>query len=223
MHVKWRDNKINIIDTPGFDDFVGEVIASLKVADTAVMLVNASNGVEVGTEILWEYVENFQTPALIVINQLDHEKANYDTTLEQIKARFGTKVIAVQYPLDTGGEFNTIVDALRMVMYEFPKGGGKPVKKPIPDSEIARAQEMHQALVEAAAENDETLMEQYFESGSLNEEELAKGLTIALAHQQIFPVFCASGKLNMGSGRIMGFLNDIAPSPADRPAPIFEV
>ncbi|HJW28469.1 MAG TPA: elongation factor G, partial [Saprospiraceae bacterium] len=219
MHVQWRNNKINIIDTPGYDDFVGEVISSLKVADTAIMLVNAANGVEVGTELLWEYVEKFQTPCMFVINQLDHEKANYDTSLEQIRSRFSTKALAVQYPLQTGTGFNTIIDALRMVMYVFPKDGGKPEKKPIPESELKRAHDMHQALVEAAAENDESLMEKFFDEGSLNEDELAKGLNIALANQQIFPVFCASGKLNMGSGRIMGFLNDIAPSPVDRPQP----
>ncbi len=220
MHVQWRGNKINIIDTPGYDDFVGEVISSLKVADTAVMLVNASNGVEVGTELLWEYVENYGTPCLFVINQLDHDKANYDTSLEQIKSRFGPKIIPVQYPLNPGTGFNTIIDSLRMIMYVFPKDGGKPEKKPIPESEIGRATAMHQALVEAAAENDESLMEKFFDEGSLNEQELARGLNIALAHQQIFPVFCASGKLNMGSGRIMGFINDIAPSPADRPIPV---
>src|SRR5690606_29641262 len=144
----------------------------------------------------------------------------YDTTLEQIKSRFGPKVIPVQYPLQTGTGFHSIIDALRMVMYVFPQDGGKPEKKPIPDAEIGRAQELHQALVEAAAENDEGLMEKFFDEGSLNEEELAKGLTIAPANQQIFPVFCASGKFHLGSGRIMGFLNDIAPSPADRPAPV---
>src|SRR4030095_7658109 len=116
--------------------------------------------------------------------------------------------------------FNTIVDALRMIMYVFPKDGGKPEKKQIPEGEVSRAQAMHQVLVEAAAENDESLMEKFFDEGSLNEHELAKGLTIALANQQIFPVFCASGKLNMGSGRIMGFINDIAPSPIDRPKPM---
>lgn len=220
MHVQWRGNKINIIDTPGYDDFVGEVISSLKVADTAVMLVNASSGVEVGTELLWEYVESYGTPCLFVINQLDHDKANYDTTLEQIKSRFGPKIIPVQYPINPGTGFNTIVDALRMIMYVFPKDGGKPEKKQIPESEMGRATAMHQALVEAAAENDESLMEKFFDEGSLNEQELARGLNIALAHQQIFPVFCASGKLNMGSGRIMGFINDIAPSPADRPVPL---
>ncbi len=220
MHVQWRDNKINIIDTPGYDDFIGEVISSLKVADTAIMIVNATNGVEVGTELLWEYVDLYKTPAILVINQLDHEKANFDSSLDQIKSRFGPKVIPVQYPMNAGTGFNTIVDALRMIMYVFPKDGGKPEKKQIPESEVGRAQEMHQALVEAAAENDESLMEKFFDAGSLNEHELAQGLTIALANQQIFPVFCASGKNNMGSGRLMGFINDIAPSPSERPKPL---
>ncbi len=219
MHVQWRDNKINIIDTPGYDDFIGEVISSLKVADTAVMIVNATSGVEVGTELLWEYVEKYGTPGMFVINQMDHDKANFDNTLEQLRSRFGPKVIPFQYPMNSGGGFNTIVDALRMIMYVFPKDGGKPEKKQIPESEVGRAQAMHQVLVEAAAENDESLMEKFFDEGSLNEHELALGLTIALANQQIFPVFVASGKMNMGSGRIMGFINDIAPSPDKRPNP----
>jgi elongation factor G len=217
MHVPWKDSKINIIDTPGFDDFVGEVISALKVADTAVMLLNARSGVEVGTELLWEYIEHFETPTFLVINQMDHEKADYETTLEQAQSRFGPKVIPVQYPVNQGTGFNTIIDALRMIMYVFPSDGGKPEKKPIPESEMPRALELHNALVEAAAENDETLMEHFFEAGTLTEEELSKGLRIAIAHQQIFPVFCSSATRNMGSGRIMGFINDVCPSPADRP------
>lgn len=216
MFVNWHKNKINVLDTPGFDDFVGEVIASLKVADTALIMVNASAGVEVGTELVWEYVEKYQTPSIFVINQMDHPKADYETTLEQLKNRFGSKVIPVQYPLNSGEGFNKIVDALRMVMYEFPAAGGKPEKKPIPDSEMAKANEMHNALVEMAAENEEGLMEKYFEEGNLSEEELAQGLTIALAKHDFFPVFLASGLKDMGSGRIMGFIDDIAPSPADR-------
>jgi elongation factor G len=219
LHTDWRNSKINILDTPGADDFIGEVISSLKVADTAIMCINAAHGLEVGTEILWEYLEEYGTPALFVINQLDHEKADYESTLEQLKERFGPKVIPVQYPLDAGSGFKTIVDALRMVVYEFGPDGGKPTKKPIPDDEIEKAQEMHNALVEAAAENDETLMELFFDHGSLNEEELAKGLTMALANQQIYPVFCISAERNMGSGRLMGFINDICPSPAERPEP----
>ncbi len=217
MHINWRANKINIIDTPGLDDFVGEVISALKVADTAAVLINAKSGVEVGTELIWEYIERFRTPSFFIVNQCDHEKADYEASLEQLKNRFGPKVIPVQYPLNAGSGFNTIIDALRLTMYVFPEGGGKPEKKDIPESEIGRAQEMHNMLVEAAAENDEELMERFFEAGSLTEDELAKGLTIALAAQEIYPVFCVSSTQNMGSGRIMGFINDIAPSPADRP------
>lgn len=218
MHVKWKASKINIIDTPGFDDFVGEVVSTLKVADTGIVLLNSKSGVEVGTEIVWQNIQKNQTPALFVINQIDHEKADFDTTLEQAKARFGANVIPVQYPLNPGKGFNKIIDALRMTMYVFPEDGGRPEKQEIPASEMARAQEMHNALVEAAAENDEGLMEKFFEEGSLTEEELAKGLRIALVNQELYPVFCCSSTQNMGSGRIMGFINDICPSPADRPA-----
>jgi len=222
MFVNWKNNKINIIDTPGFDDFVGEVVSSLKVADTALIVLNAANGVEVGTEIVWEYVENYKTPAIFVINQMDHPKADFDRTLEQAKERFGSKLIPVQYPFNSGANFNAIIDALRMVMYEFPATGGKPEKKPIPESEMAKANEMHNALVEIAAENEEGLMEKYFEEGNLSEDDLARGITIALANQQFFPVFVTSGLKDMGSGRLMGFIDDIAPSPAERPARILE-
>lgn len=217
MHVKWRDCKINILDTPGFDDFVGEVVCSMKVADTALMLLNSAHGVEVGTEILWDYVQDFKTPTIFVITQIDHDKSDFDTTLEQAKERFGPKVLPVQYPLNQGSGFNTIIDTVRMVMYVFGPNGGKPEKKPIPESEMAKAMAMHNALVEAAAENDEGLMEKFFEQGTLSEEEMTKGLRIALAHQQIFPVFCCSALQDKGSGRIMGFINDVAPSPADVP------
>lgn len=222
LHCSWKDTKINILDTPGLDDFVGEVVSSLKVADTAVMLLNAKSGVEVGTELLWEYIEKFKTPAMFVVNQLDHEKADFDTTLEQAKNRFGSRVLPMQFPVNQGTGFNAIVDALRMVMYVFPAAGGKPEKKPIPSEHQARAQEMHAALVEAAAENDEALLEKFFEEGDLSEAELAKGLSIGLSHQQFFPAFCAAGLKNMGSGRIMGFIHDICPAPNERPAASLE-
>ena len=216
MHVQWKESKINIIDTPGLDDFVGEVVSSMKVGSTGVVLLNAKNGVEVGTELIWEYLDKFQAPAMFVINQLDHEKADFEATLSQAIQRFGNHVVPVQYPLQTGAGFNSIIDALRMVMYVFPATGGKPEKKPIPASEMARAEEMHRVLVEAAAENDETLMEHYFDQGTLSEEELAEGLRIAIANHQIFPVFCCSSTKNMGSGRIMGFINDVCPTPVER-------
>ena len=222
MHVDWKDSKINIIDTPGLDDFVGEVISALKVADTGVMLINAQSGVEVGTELIWEYVERFKTPALFVINQLDSDKANFDNSLEQVQSRFGRNVLPMQFPVNQGASFNKIVDALRMTMYVFDEKGGKPKKEEIPEEHLERAQKMHNDLVEAAAENDDALMEKFFEDGTLLEDELAQGLTIAMANQKIFPVFCASSEKNMGSGRIMGFINDIAPSPADRPEAVLE-
>lgn len=218
LHGTWKDTKINILDTPGLDDFSGEVVTALKVADTALMILNARNGVEVGTELIWEYIEKNETPTILVINQLDHEKADYETTLEQAISRFGSRVIPFQFPVNQGPGFNGIVDALRMVMYKFPAGGGKPEKLPVPAEYQARANELHAALVEAAAENDDALMERFFEEGTLNEEDLARGLKIGLAHRQYFPVFCASGQQDMGSGRIMGFIHDVCPSPADRPA-----
>ena len=217
MHAPWKNSKINIIDTPGYDDFVGEVTSSLKIADTGVIVLNAVNGVEVGTELVWGYVQEYETPIIFVINQIDQDKADFEQTLDQAKQRFGTNVIPVQYPVNVGTEFNAIVDALRMTMYVFGPDGGKPTKEDIPESEMNRAQEMHNALVEVAAENDEALMEKFFEDGTLNEEELAQGLTAALATQEFFPVFCVSSTRNMGSGRLMGFINDIAPSPTQRP------
>jgi elongation factor G len=217
MHVKWRDTKINIIDTPGFDDFIGEVVSSLKVSDTALIVLNGAHGVEVGTEILWEYVNEYKTPSIFVINQVDHDKSDYESTLEQARDRFGSKVLPFQYPLNQGGPFNSIVDVLHMVMYVFDAKGGKPTKHPIPEAEMPRAMEMHNAIVEAAAENEDGLMEKFFEKGTLTEEELTQGLRIALANQQIFPVFVTSSTHNMGTGRLMGFIKDVVPSPAEVP------
>ncbi len=216
VHAKWKDSKINIIDTPGLDDFVGEVVSSMKVADTAGIVLNSTSGVEVGTELVWENIEKYGTPAFFVINQVDHDKSDYEKTLEQAIDRFGNKVLPLQFPYNQGTGFNSIVDALRMVMYVFPEGGGKPEKKEIPADVMEKAQEMHNAIVEAAAEEDEALMEKFFEDGSLSEEDLAQGLKIALINQDIYPLFVTSGKENMGTGRVMGFINDIAPSPADR-------
>ncbi len=215
LNVQWKDNKINIIDTPGYDDFVGEVISSLRVADTAVVVLNGQNGVEVGTEIIWEYVDKFKTPTLFVVNHLDQDKASFDDTVEQAKGRFGDNVTIVQYPLNQGNGFNAIIDVLKMVMYQFPPEGSKPEKLPIPDSERAKAEELHNELIEAIAVNDENLMELYFEKGSLDEAEMAAGLRKSLVSQDIFPVFCCSAKQNMGSGRVLGFIRDIAPAMID--------
>ncbi|MDO5510815.1 MAG: elongation factor G [Weeksellaceae bacterium] len=218
MHVAWDDVKINIIDTPGLDDFIGEAISGLKVADTAVMVINGKEGVEVENEIHRDYIEEFGTPTVFVVNQMDHEKADFEKTLSQIKSTFGNKVLEVQFPYKAEEGFHKIVDALRMTMYVFDDKGGKPEKQEIPADALDRAKELHNKLVEIAAEEEDGLMEKYFEAGELSEEELTRGLQLAIGKQDVFPVFCTSSAKNMGTGRLMGFIRDICPSPVDRPA-----
>ncbi len=215
MHTEWRDYKINIIDTPGFDDFIGEIASSVRVADTCVMVINAQHGVEVGTELIWNYVDQFRKPTIFAINQLDHPKASFDSSLAALQQRFGSAVTQMQYPVNEGENFNCIIDLLKMVMYKFPADGGKPEKLPIPESERGRANELHNTLVEKAAENDEKLMEKYFEKGTLDEDEMREGLKAGMIHHDVFPVFCMSARKNMGSGRMMGFIDNVAPSPTE--------
>ncbi len=222
MHTEWKDYKINIIDTPGLDDFIGEVISSIRVCDTAVMLLNAQHGVEVGTELLWSYIDKYRKPTLFVINQCDHEKSDFFASYEQAKAAFGSAVTLMQYPVNQGNGFNEIIDLLKMTLYRFGKDGGKPEKLPIPENEKQRAEELHNALVEKAAENDEKLMELYFEKGNLDEDELRLGLNKGMMKHDVFPVFCLSAKKDMGSGRLMGFIDNVAPSAVDMPAEIAE-
>ncbi len=212
LHTEWRDYKINIIDTPGLDDFIGEIISSIRVADTCVLLINAQHGIEVGTELIWNYADRYEKPVILAVNQLDHPKSNFDSTLESIKNRFGSAATLMQYPVNQGDGFDSIIDLLKMTMYKFPANGGKPEKLPIPDDQKAKAEELHNELVEKAAENDEDLMELYFEKGSLNEDEMRQGLKIGMLNHEVFPIFCLSAKKNMGSGRMMGFIDNVAPS-----------
>jgi elongation factor G len=218
LHTEWRDYKINIIDTPGLDDFIGEVISAVRVCDTAVMVINAQHGVEVGSELIWSYVDEYKKPTIFVINQLDHEYANFQLTLDQAKARFGKQVTPMQYPINQGTGFNAIIDLLKMTMYKFPANGGKPEKIPIPSEEMERANQLHNELVERAAENDEKLMELYFEKGNLDEDEMRIGINKGMMNHDIFPVFCLSAKKDMGSGRLMGFIDNVAPSAIEMPA-----
>lgn len=215
MHTEWRDYKINIIDTPGFDDFIGEMVSAARVADTCVMVVNAQYGVEVGTELIWDYIDRMQKPVIFAVNQVDHPKADFESSLQQIRERFGKAVVQMQYPVNQGESFNAIIDLLKMVMYRFPAEGGRPEKLPIPENEKARARELHNELVERAAENHEGLMEKYFEKGTLDEDEMREGLTLGMIHHDVFPVFVMSAKKNMGSGRLMGFIDNVAPSPLE--------
>ena len=217
MHTKWRGYKINILDTPGYDDFVGEVLSALRVADTGVMMLNAVMGVEVGTDIIWEYTEKFKTPMIFAVNKLDDDQADFDKTIQQAKDHFGNKITLVQYPRQQGAGFHEIVDVLRMTMYKFKDAGGKPEKLAIPEEEQQRADQLHRELVEAIASNDETLMEKYFDKGELTEDEMKEGLKKAMIHHDLFPLFCLSAERNMGSGRLMGFIDNVCPSANEMP------
>lgn len=222
LHTEWQDYKINIIDTPGLDDFIGEVVAAIRVCDTAVILLNAAHGVEIGTEIIFDYVDKYQRPTILAVNQLDHEKANFQQTLDEARNFFGPAVTLMQYPVDVGAGFNAIIDLLKMKMYKFPVNGGKPEKLDIPANELEVANKLHNDLVEKAAENDEKLMELYFEKGNLDEDELKEGIKLGMMKHQVFPVFCLSAKKDMGSGRLMGFIDNVAPSAVDMPAEVLE-
>ncbi len=219
MNLDWRGNKINLIDTPGTSDYIGDVVGALRVADTAIFTLNAENGVEVGTDSLWKYAKKYNVPSFFVVNKLDASKSDFEKTVDTAKEHFGREVTIVQYPYSEGEDFHAIIDVLRMTMYEFPEGGGKPDKLPIPDSEKDRADVLHQQLVELIAENDESLMDLYFEQGELDEEQMQQGLQMTLVNRQIFPVFCACAEKNMGTGRVMGFLGDVAPNPLQANAP----
>ena len=217
MHTKWRGYKINILDTPGYDDFAGEVLSALRVADTGVMILNASTGVEVGTDIIWEYTEKFRTPMIFAVNKLDDDSADFDKCVQQAKDHFGSKVTVVQYPRQQGAGFHEIIDVLRMTMYKFHDTGGKPEKLPIPNDERDRADTLHKELVEAVASNDEALMEKYFDKGELDEDEMKEGMKKAMINHDIFPLFCLSATRNMGSGRLMGFIDNVCPSANEMP------
>lgn len=220
LYTEWQNKKLNIIDTPGLDDFVGATVSALKVADTCLMTINAQNGVEVGTEIAARNTEKTNKPLLFVVNQLDHDKANFELTLEQLKQSFGNKAVPVQYPIAVGTEFNSVVDVLLMKMYKWGPEGGEPEIVDIPDSELDKANELHNALVESAAENDEELMELYFDKGSLTEDEMRKGIKAGMINRDLFPLFCVSAKKDMGIRRLMEFINNVTPTVNEMPLPV---
>ncbi|MFD1095921.1 elongation factor G [Salegentibacter chungangensis] len=214
LHTEWRNYKINIIDTPGLDDFIGEIISSIRVADTIVTVLNAQHGVEVGTEIIWSYIDKFHKPGLFVINQIDHPAANFEESFKSIKGLVGNNAVKIQYPLIMDGA-QCIIDVLKMKMYKFSAEGWKPQKLEIPEDQKELAIQLHNELVEKAAENDEELMELFFEKGSLNEDEMRKGIKAGMLNHDLFPVFCVSALNDMGSGRLMGFIDNVAPAAAD--------
>lgn len=217
LFTEWQEKKLNFIDAPGADDFISGAITALNVTDTALMVLNTAQGVEVGTENLFRYTDTYHKPVIFVANQLDHEKANFDNTMDMAKEAFGRKMVIVQYPINVGPGFDALVDVLKMKMYKWGPDGGEPEILDIPDSEKAKADELHNELVEAAAENDEDLMELFFEKGSLDEEEMRRGIRKGLVGRDLFPVFCVSAIKDMGVRRLMEFLGNIIPLVSQMP------
>jgi elongation factor G len=214
LHTEWRNYKINIIDTPGLDDFIGEIMSSIRVADTIVTVINAKHGADIGTEIIWNYVDRYHKPTLFVINKIDSEKAKFEESVESLKNLVGNNAVLIQYPIKLDGA-QAIIDVLKMKCYKFRPEGGKPEKLPIPEDQIEQANYLHNELVEKAAENDEELLELFFEKGTLNEDELRQGLKQGMLNHDVFPVFCVSALNDMGTGRLMGFIDNVAPAAAD--------
>mgnify|MGYP002595112347 FL=1 len=209
--------KLNIIDCPGSDDFVGSTVTALNVTDTAIILLNGQYGVEVGTQNHFRYTEKLNKPVIFLVNQLDNEKCDYDNILEQLKEAYGSKVVPIQYPISTGPGFNALIDVLLMKKYSWKPEGGAPVIEDIPAEELEKATEMHKALVEAAAENDEGLMEKFFEQDSLSEDEMREGIRKGLVARGMFPVFCVCGGKDMGVRRLMEFLGNVVPFVSEMP------
>lgn len=217
LHVEWNNKKLNIIDCPGSDDFVGSTVTALNVTDTAIVLLNGQYGIEVGTQNHFRYTEKLNKPVIFLVNQLDNEKCDYDNILEQLREAYGPKVIPIQYPITTGPGFNALIDVLLMKKYSWKPEGGAPIIEEIPAEEMDKAMEMHKALVEAAAENDEGLMEKFFEQDSLTEDEMREGIRKGLAARGMFPVFCVCAGKDMGVRRLMEFLGNVVPFVSEMP------
>ena len=211
FHVEWNQKKLNIIDCPGADDFIGSAITALNVTDTAILLLNGQYGPEVGTQNHFRYTEKLGKPVIFLVNQLDDEKCDYDMILDQLISIYGNKVVPVQYPIETGPSFNSLIDVLLMKKYSWGPDGGEPTIEEIPEDQKEKAMMMHKALVEAAAENDESLMEKFFESESLTEDEMREGIRKGLAARSMFPVFCVCAGKDMGVRRLMEFLGNVVP------------
>lgn len=217
FHVEWNNKKLNIIDCPGSDDFVGGAITALNVTDQAVILINGQYGPEVGTQNAFRYTDKLNKPVIFLINQLDREHCDFDSLLANMKEIYGDKCVPVQYPIATGPGFNAVIDVLLMKKYSWNPEGGAPTIEDIPAEEMDKAKEMHAALVEAAAANDDTLMEKFFESESLTEDEMREGIRKGLVTRSIFPVFCVCAGKDMGVRRLMEFLGNVVPFVSEMP------
>ena len=218
MNTIINDRKINILDAPGFTDFSGDIVSCLSAADTAVLTVNAQSGVEATTENAWRQAARTNKPVVFFLNQLDHSNANFDNAIRSLKEYFGDKVTPIQYPVSTGEDFNAVIDLILMKMLVFKNGNGAPEVQDIPAAEMDKAEEMHNSLIEHAAEGEEALMEKFFEEMTLNEEDMERGIRLGIINREMFPVICGAAKRGIGVYRLCEFLINACPSPADVPA-----
>ena len=219
-NIEFGGKKLNIIDCAGSDDFCGGTVTALHVVDTSVITLTANGGVEVGTQNNFRLAENAKKPIVFVVNKCDHENANFDRAIEALKDNFGNKVVLVQYPVNAGAGFNSVIDVLKGKMLVWKPEGGAPELKDIPAEEAGKVEELMGQLHEMAAEADEALMEKFFEEGTLTEEETIRGLKTVFAEAGVYPVLCACGGKDMGARRLMEFLGEMAPSVADAPKPV---
>ncbi len=217
LYTEINNHKINILDAPGSDDFIGSVISSIYIADTSVMVINAANGIEVGTENAWEYIKKYNKPVIFFINHLDNEHANFEKVIEDAKEILSKKVVIVQFPVNQGTGFNSVIDLIKMKMLKWNDDTGKYQEADIPDDLSDRAEELRTALIETAAESDEELMEIFFENEGLTEEQIFKGLKQGLKNGDFYPVFCGSAKNNYGVKRLLEFIVNVAPAPNEMP------
>lgn len=217
FNVEWNNKKLNIIDCPGADDFIGQAITAMNVTDQALILINGQYGPEVGTQNNFRYTEKLKKPVIFLVNQLDSEKCDFDTIISSMKDIYGPKCVQIQYPIETGPGFNALIDVLLMKKYSWKPEGGAPIIEDIPAEEMDKAMELHKALVEAAAENDETLMEKFFEEETLTEDEMREGIRKGLVTRSIFPVFCVCAGRSMGVRRLMEFLGNVVPFVSEMP------
>ena len=218
LFTEFMGRKLNVIDCPGSDDFCGSLFSAFKVGDVGVMVLNAQNGWEVGSELQSRYARILNKPLIGVVNQLDGDKANYEATLEGIRANSSVKPVIVQYPVNQGAGFNSFIDVLMMKLYKFVDENGTREEYDIPAEEMERAQALNQELAEAAAVYDDALMELYFEKGSLTQDDIRAGLKLGVSKRDIMPIFCASGKRDIGTKRLMEFIINVGPGPLKAPA-----
>ncbi|HOJ05360.1 MAG TPA: elongation factor G [Bacteroidota bacterium] len=214
LAMEYRGHKINVIDTPGYSDFFGDVVSSLCVVDTALLVLKAVEGVEVGTELVWNHATEYNKPVVMAVNKMDNEHADFEQVVEAARNRLSADVVIAQYPVNKGPAFNTCIDVVRKKLMVFSTdGSGKYEEKDVPAEHAGKLEELHQALLEKVAESSEDLLNEFFENGTLSDEQLAAGLKTAIRERKIFPIFCMAAQNNVGVGRIIEFFINYCPDP----------